>query len=334
MSSNDRQPWLAGGARSDADSPDPQSVLYFRQEKKNIRIAFLLLAAAVLTCTMAGYGWDLEFRRASGFPIDSLAEWPQNPAAMLRGLPYAFALLLILLCHEMGHFLTCRFYRIPCTPPFPLPFPSFFGDFQSFGTLGAFIKIRGHFQNRRQLFDMGVMGPLAGMAAAVPVFILGLRLSNSGTLEQSGDYLVFGDSLLTWFGTSLFFPGGDGQVMVAHPFVWAAFFGFLATSINLLPIGQLDGGHIVYAVFGPKGHRLISRGCFAGLIGVSLLSVRYFSPGYLPFALILYLVLKFRHPPTLDDETKIGNRRLAVALIALLVFVLTFIPVPVHLETF
>jgi membrane-associated protease RseP (regulator of RpoE activity) len=301
--------------------------VFLQAEKKNIVIATMLLAITFCTATLAGYGWDLQFRLAAGADVHFLAELA-NPWVVLRGVPYAVALLFILLCHEMGHFLACRRYGIRSTPPFPIPFPSLPFLAQNFGTMGAFIKIKAPFMDRRQLFDVGVMGPLCGMAAAVPIFLAGLQLSVPSAYVYEGEVLVFGDSLLTHWLFRLFFPAG-GDAIALHPLGWAAFFGFLATSINLLPIGQLDGGHIVYAVLGPGGHRIISYACFAGLLGLSILS--WPVPGYLPFAAILFL-MRLRHPPTLFDEERVDARRRAVALAALAIFLLTFIPIPITIE--
>jgi len=307
----------------------PQTTRAFLQtEKKNLIVAGLLLVATFITATLAGYGWDLQYRMAAGWEVDVIAELLANPWIVLRGLPYAAALLFILLCHEMGHFMACWIYGIRTTPPFPIPFPSLPFLMQNFGTIGAFIKIRTPFMNRRQLFDVGVMGPLCGMAAAVPIFLVGLKLSVPSAYAYEGEVLVFGDSLLTAWLFRLFFPSGV-EAIALHPLGWAAFFGFLATSINLLPIGQLDGGHIVYAVLGPRGHRLVSVACFAGLLGVSILS--WPVPGYLVFAVILF-IMRLRHPPTVNDGEGIDRNRKLIALLALAIFALTFIPIPITIE--
>lgn len=307
---------------------------YASRERKNIMIAIALLVVAFVTCILAGYSWDVQYRYALTGQMDYPAEFFRDPWIVLRGVPYALAILFILLCHEMGHFLACRYHRLYSTPPFPLPFPApvpfipFLSDFLSFGTLGAFIKIKEPFRDRRQLFDIGIMGPLAGMVAAIPVFVIGLSLSHYSSLQPQGLTLVFGDSLMTWLGFHSFFPGGSDLVAL-HPLGWAAYFGFLATSLNLLPIGQLDGGHIVYAIFGPRGHRIISRVFFVLLIAVSLLSF----PSYLVFALVL-LFIRLKHPPTIHDEIKIRGYRRILAIVAFIIFCLTFIPIPFQIKQF
>ena len=163
---------------------------------------------------------------------------------------------------------------------------------------------------------------------ARPLSTLTTGVSHYSSLQPQGLTLVFGDSLITWTGFHSFFPGGSDLVAL-HPLGWAAYFGFLATSLNLLPIGQLDGGHIVYAIFGPRGHRIISRVFFVLLIAVSLLSF----PSYLVFALVL-LFIRLKHPPTIHDEIKIRGYRRILAIVALIIFCLTFIPIPFQIKQF
>ena len=313
------------------DRPPPKPPSYFDRERNNIILSCLLLVVTFATCTLAGYGWDLQYRLAATGQLDFPAELFVNPLIVLRGIPFAVALLFILLCHEMGHFLTCRQYGIYSTPPIPIPFPSFPGILQTFGTLGAFIKIKAMFRNRRELFDVGIMGPICGMAAAIPVFLLGMKLSTTSAYSPEGEVLFFGDSLLTYLGARMFFPDVSPDSIALHPLGWAAWFGFLATSLNLLPIGQLDGGHTAYAVLGRRGHLAVSIGVFAGLILLTVWS--WPTPTYLVFAVVL-LFLKLNHPPTLNDEADIGRGRKWLALLVLVIFLLTFIPVPVRVEYF
>jgi membrane-associated protease RseP (regulator of RpoE activity) len=320
--------WFPGKAYH----PEPQFYKppsYFNLEKKNILVAILLLGITFLTCVLAGYGWDVDFRLAATGQTDFPTELLMHPSVVLRGVPFAVAVMFILLCHELGHFIACRLYRLHSTPPIPIPFPSFPGFIQTFGTLGAFIKIKAPFRNRKELFDVGVMGPLCGMAAAIPIFLAGVRLSTTSVFPPQGEVLYFGDSLLMQWGLKLFLPDVPSDAIVLHPLGWAAWFGFLATSLNLLPISQLDGGHTVYALFGPRGHRFISLACFAGLILLTVWS--WPTPGYLVFAVILFF-LKLTHPPTLDDGPGIGRGRKMLAILILVIFILTFIPVPVRIE--
>lgn len=299
-----------------------------RKERRSLIISVVLWVATFLSCTLAGFFWHAEYvLSVSGG--DGASPLSSHPWEVLHGLPYATALVLILLAHEMGHYLACRRHGVSSTPPYPIPFP--IPVFPSFGTMGAFIKIRSPFLDRVQLFDVGVAGPLAGMAVCLPVFVVGLALSAPyRALDAHGVYYVFGDSAVTWGLISLFFPT-DAPVAL-HPLGWAAMFGFLATSVNLLPIGQLDGGHIVYALFGRSWHRIISWACWAALVGVSAYALARYrtTVGYLPFAVVL-LFLRVRHPPTLEDSTPPGPFRFKLGLLALIVFLATFIPVPIYI---
>ncbi len=269
-----------------------------------------------------------------------------DPALLVHGAPFCLALLGILLAHELGHYLTCRYYGIECTLPYVLPAPSVIPlppavmvllgsptwqwgamPFNPFGTFGAVIRIRAPFRNRRQLFDVGVGGPLAGFVVILPV--LAAALAMSGEFEQLPEGgLIFGESLLFQAATALFYPGEDPNRILLHPIGWAAWFGMLATSLNLLPIGQLDGGHMVYALFGPRVHYWVSRATFVGLVGVGFITW----PPFIGYALfgMLGLLLGRRHPPPMDTREAPGPLRVGVALAAVAILALTFIPVPVR----
>ena len=193
-----------------------------------------------------------------------------HPLDLLYGLPFAFTILIILLAHEMGHYLTCRYYGIDATLPYLIPAPPPF----PFGTFGAVIKIRSQFPNKRQLFDVGIAGPVGGFIFIIPALIVGLQLSKpfifTGSAE--GTYEL-GEPLIFAVAAMLFFPGEAGASISLHPIGLAAWFGMLATSINLLPIGQLDGGHMVYGLFGARAHRIISLVSFTALIGLKFCKI-------------------------------------------------------------
>jgi len=294
-------------------------------EYRNVLLPIALLLLTSLTTLTAGFLLHIRFvaQDEEEFVRRMFGVWNQ-PTDLLNGLPFAAAILLILLAHEMGHYLTCRYYGINATLPYVIPAPP---PLVPFGTFGAVIKIKSFFRDRRQLFDVGIAGPLAGFVFIFPAMIIGLKCSDefvaSGNLEMT---LEFGEPLLFQWGARMFYSG-EGSAINLHPVGWAAWFGMLATSLNLLPIGQLDGGHVVYALFGPKGHKIVSYLTFAGLIGLSLYSWPML--GYLLFAVIL-LFLRFRHPRPLVDFPMIGRGRALVAVLALVIFLLTFIPVPVR----
>ncbi|MCK5352478.1 site-2 protease family protein, partial [bacterium] len=282
------------------------------------------MLSTVVTTTGAGFFWHVSFvSQSSGEAMRRLSGVFNHPLDLLNGLPFAFTILLILLAHEMGHYLTCRYYGIDATLPYLIPAPP---PFNPFGTFGAVIKIRSRFPDRRQLFDVGIAGPLAGFIFIIPSLIVGLQLSIPfSSTDPSQGTLEFGEPLIFHLAAMAFFPGEAGAPISLHPIGWAAWFGMLATCINLLPIGQLDGGHIVYGLFGARIHRIISFVAFGALVGISFYSWPML--GYLLFALIL-IFIGFRHPRPGAEFPRLGRGRVLLALIGLIIFVLTFMPVP------
>jgi membrane-associated protease RseP (regulator of RpoE activity) len=244
------------------------------------------------------------------FPVRSLAE-------LSEGVPFAVTLLAILLAHEMGHYLVCRYYRLNASLPYFLPAPGVIGTF------GALIRIRSTIYSRRVLFDVAVAGPLAGFAVLLPFLAAGLSLSKVVPgIAQQGDF-AFGTPLLFSLAESLMFPGVPSSDIYLHPMARAAWVGVFATALNLLPIGQLDGGHILYALFG-EHHRRISLAAIAVLI---LLSFLYW-PWRLWAAPLFFLGRKH---PFIFDETRLDPKRKGVAALALLIFVISFMPAPLML---
>ncbi len=301
--------------------PAPQA------KKRKLLLHIILLLSTLATTTGAGFFWHVSFvSQSPGEAMERLTGILTHPLDLLNGLPFAFTILMILLAHEMGHYLTCRYYGIDATLPYLIPAPP---PFNPFGTFGAVIKIRSRFPDRRQLFDVGIAGPLAGFILIIPSLIVGLQLSTPFTsADPSQGTLEFGEPLIFRLAAMAFFPGGADAAISLHPIGWAAWFGMLATSINLLPIGQLDGGHIVYGLFGARSHRIISYVAFGALIGISFYSWPML--GYLLFALIL-IFIGFRHPRPSTEFPRLGRGRFLIALIGLIIFVLTFMPVPVRL---
>ena len=286
------------------------------------RRAALLLATTLLTTLVAGFLLHLTFLVGAGNQELRLPDPFQDPWALLHGLPFSLALLAILLAHEMGHYLACRFYRIDCTLPYVIPAPPFLNPF---GTFGAVIRIRSPFRSRQEIFDVGLAGPLTGFLVILPVLALGVSLSTSFHFpEGAGFWIQYGEPLLFKMAVWGFFDG-DPAAINLHPIGWAAWFGLFATSLNLLPFGQLDGGHIVYALLGSRFHNRVSLAVLAGLVGLGLFSLR--TPAYLVFATIL-VFLGPRHPPPAAQEAP-DRRRWWIGLLGLVVFVLSFIPVPV-----
>ena len=285
----------------------------------------VLFLATCLTTLAAGFFLEIQFSTDSAEEaVRRVVGLVSNPAGLLAGAPFAISILTILLAHEMGHYLACRYYGINATLPYVLPAPP---PLMPFGTFGAVIRIKSMFENRRQLFDVGIAGPLAGFVFILPVLAVGVKLSTEYTaINELDSFLEFGEPLLFQWAVALFYEG-EGAYLRLHPIGWAAWFGMLATSLNLLPIGQLDGGHIVYSLFGSRGHRKVSYLTFAGLVLLSLASWPML--GYLIFALVL-LLMRFRHPPPLFPGAEVGRGRVLLAVVGLVVFLLTFIPVPVQ----
>ena len=301
--------------------PSPQA------KKRKIVLPIILFLSTLITTTGAGFFWHVSFvSQGPGEAAGRLTGILTHPLDLLNGLPFAFTILVILLAHEMGHYLTCRYYGIDATLPYLIPAPP---PLNPFGTFGAVIKIRSRFPDRRQLFDVGIAGPLAGFILIIPSLIVGLQQSKQFAFtDPVQSTLEFGEPLIFRLAAMLFFPGEADAAINLHPIGWAAWFGMLATSINLLPIGQLDGGHVVYGLFGARGHRIVSYVTFGALVGVSFYSWPML--GYLVFALVL-LFIGFRHPRPHMEFPRLGRGRFLIALIGLIIFVLTFMPIPVRL---
>ena len=241
------------------------------------------------------------------------------------GILFSFTFVSILLAHEMGHFLACRYYGMACTPPYFLPLPITFA-----GTLGAFIKIKSPFYSRKSLFDVGVAGPLAGFVFVVPALIVGVANSELVPRGRTPG-ISFGEPLLfRWIGSAVLGYSPATQDMLAHPIAIGAWFGLLATCLNLLPIWQLDGGHVAYAILGRERQRRLSLAGTTALILVSF--VGWPIPSYLLFGLLILgfgLRYRFYHPPTIIDDEDIGRVRRTLAIVALIILVISFTPVPV-----
>lgn len=233
---------------------------------------------------------------------------------------YAASIMAILLAHELGHFTMCRRYRISATFPYFIPFP-----LSVFGTLGALIIMRGRVPNRRALFDVGIAGPLAGLVIAIPVTLIGLHSSTLVPLEQVAENSFrLGNSLLFSFLTDIAVGTiPDGHELMLGPMAYAGWAGLFVTALNLLPVGQLDGGHVVYAIIGEKSkivYRLV-------LLGVVIATIITRFPGWLIIGLLAFILAR-RHPLPLDPYAELDPTRKLIGLGAMLVFILAFIPAP------
>ncbi len=300
-----------------------------RRPKHRYWLHLLLLLLTFLTTTIVGSGLARSFAvgRPFDFDIDLhgyVAMW-RDPAYLLPGLPFSLTLLGILLAHEMGHFLTARYYGVDASLPFFIPAPTLIG------TLGAFIRIRSAILSKRVLFDIGIAGPLAGFAMLIVPLAAGLWLSkNIPGIAERGE-LIFGTPLILRLLEWIRFPGASAADIYLHPVARAAWVGVLATALNLLPIGQLDGGHILYAFAGERTRKL-SRVFVAALasLGLFQLFTTEYKAGYtwLIWSVVL-LIVAMRHP-TIIDPVPVGRRRAWLGVLALLLLILSFTPVPVR----
>lgn len=240
-----------------------------------------------------------------------------------QGAPFALALLSILMVHELGHFFAARAHKVAASLPYFIPLPPLSASFVGLGTLGAFISIRSPMKNRKILFDIGLAGPLAGLTVAVPLLIIGLLLSEPVPYFSSGLTLRFlGASLLTRGLSSALVSVPAGQTLALHPIYFAAWFGLLITGINLLPIGQLDGGHVSYGLLGRRAH-IVARVAFVLL----LLAGLFINTSWFFWAFFVMLG-GLRHAPPLNDITGLNLPRLLLAGFTILLFFLLFVPQP------
>jgi membrane-associated protease RseP (regulator of RpoE activity) len=271
---------------------------------------FLLFVLTLFTTTFFG-GFGL-------FSDRPLAQAATDPAVWRSGLTFSIPLLLILGIHELGHTIACRQYGLPATLPYFIPAPV------GIGTFGAVISIREPITRKKTLFDVGAAGPLAGFFASLPILWWGISTSHPSTLRPRGEYLEFGEPLLfRWAEHALVPATRHGADLALSPPGFAAWFGLFVTALNLLPLAQLDGGHILYAAIG-KLQRPIGYVLFAALLGLSVLW-----PGWLVWAVIV-LVMGISHPPTADPSEKLDPKRKLLALACLAVFLLCFTPVPIR----
>lgn len=252
-----------------------------------------------------------------------------HPQLLAQGGMFAGALLAILTAHEFGHYIACRRYNVEATLPFFIPAPPLFLA----GTFGAFIKIKSPIPTRRALFDIGVAGPLAGFVVALPVAVIGILTAHPTTVqlapEDGQQMIVFGDPLLLQLMAGAL--GSDLNIQI-NPFYFAAWIGLLVTSLNLMPVGQLDGGHATYALFGKRAHALLGRLAFISMTTLAILGwVWYSSPSGFLYAVLLAVILRVRHPQVMDESEPLDRLRIRLALVTLLVFILSFLPFPIKI---
>ena len=315
-----------------SDEPDGRHLILTRPVANRRRerwwLHVTLLALTLVTTTVAGA------------ILSGAVTYHSNPLHVLRGLPFArhgawtsglafsLPLLAILLAHELGHYLTARRYQLDVSPPYFIPVPLF----PSFvGTMGAFIRLRTVVSDRRQLFDVGVAGPISGFVIALPVLVVGLALSRAaspdhafpGMLLHVGEATVaLGDSPLTWVLRKLVV--GDYAGVRLHPLAFAGWVGMFVTMLNLLPLAQLDGGHLLYATF-PGHHARVAR---AFLVLTAVMGAWWWGWWVWVFLVLALSRGRLDHPPVLDSYRPLPPSRRWLAWGALLLFLITLTPVP------
>ena len=330
----------------------------YRDEEPRPRASTLMLHAVLLvvtfiTTTIAGTLFP--FGRINSLPDSdpgtaSEAFWfilsiPERYVAMIvsavgqimsdrtlltDGLSFSVSLLLILIAHEMGHYVACRLYRVDATLPFFIPTPPMIGPA---GTFGAFIKIKSPMPSRKAVFDIGVAGPIAGFIMLIPIAIIGVATMHTVSPAQAAAFdggLHFSDPIFIRGIAAVL--GKDVSLGVGNPFYFAAWVGLLVTALNLIPSGQLDGGHAVYAVFGERVHYWTGRIAFPVMAALAVMGWYLFnSPSGVLVAVLLAVMMRVRHPEPWDISP-LDAKRKAVAFLVLLIFGVSFLPFPITIS--
>lgn len=301
-----------------------------------------LFAATVITTLYSGMLWI-----APGPGPWTLSEWSS-------AIPYAGSILLFLSCHEFGHYFAAKYHKVNSTLPYYIPFPPI-PWMINFGTFGAVIKTKSRIESNKAMFDIGIAGPLAGFVAALAILIYGFSnlpgpeyITNihpdyftPGYKTDKGLYLEFGAPLLYSICQKLFSSPGDFlppmSEMYHYPYLLSGWFGLFVTSLNMIPVGQLDGGHIFYAMFGEKKHTafahiIVILMFVAGMLGIleSFFEINTFIgwSGWIVWVLMLVFVIKIKHPPAYTFE-KLNTGRIILGYISFAILILSFIPVPI-----
>jgi membrane-associated protease RseP (regulator of RpoE activity) len=316
----DNDPFPREGSVSDDVLPPPVAWRTRRKFQDRVWWHLLLLTLTVGSTTLVGVNHYLAF--LSDFePMDTL---PLPFSQLLvRGLWYSATILGILGCHELGHYFACRYYDVDASLPYFIPAP-----LPMTGTFGAVIRIREPIPSKRMLFDIGIAGPIAGFLVALPTLFVGIAMSHLVRIPPDFVGFELGEPLLFKLASALLWgPIEDGYSLNMHPMAFAAWFGLLATALNLFPIGQLDGGHISYAVLG-------RRSVYVTLVTMLVTIVlAYFYSSWIVWSLAMGVMLILfgpRHPRVFDEHVPLDRTRLVLALAALLMFVVCFTPAPLE----
>lgn len=307
-------------------------------EKSGIFLNLILFAVTFFSTTLAGVGW--------------LNKDPYDLTNFASGLTYSFLIMLVITTHEFGHFFAARLHKVPVTFPYYIPFPFLF--LNPFGTMGAVIRMKARYYSRNALLDIGAAGPIAGWVTSLIILIIGFvnlpplqyiyeihpEYASTG-IPLNG--FTFGYNILFWTFEKIF-TSSPGIFMPPmneiyhYPFLCVGWFGLLITSLNMLPVGQLDGGHISYAMFGRK-HKYVAYVVFglilifgfAGLLPLAGLNYNIGSINWLVWALLILFVIRVKHPETFSEyEQPLNSLRTATGWFTFVIFVISFCPVPVY----
>jgi membrane-associated protease RseP (regulator of RpoE activity) len=295
--------------------------VYAPLRKRPLWPALLLFALTVFSTLAVGaefaasYAANRQPFSGAGNPWSMMLIPLTHPKLLALGIPFSFTLLAILLAHELGHYFACKLYGIDVSYPYFIPAPTLIGTF------GAFIRIRSPITTRRALFDVGIAGPVAGFIVALPAAIYGMAAAKVVPHVDANAEIIFGNPPLMRIFLELFHPHVNVNWVLLPPAGRAAWVGLFATALNLLPAWQLDGGHIVYTL-AERRHRIISLAVAVVLLAIGWLSAIWWVWG----GLLLILTLRFRHPPLMDPWEPLDSKRRLWALIALLIFLLSFTP--------
>jgi membrane-associated protease RseP (regulator of RpoE activity) len=308
--------------------PLPQMPRVSPPRPPSIWPALLLFLLTVLTTLSVGSEFALSYAQnrepfsGNQDPFAMMLVPFEHPHLLVLGVPFSFTLLVILMAHEMGHFVACRIYGIDATYPYFIPAPTLFGTF------GAFIRIRSPITTRRALFDVGISGPIVGFLIAAPAMAYAVAFSKIVPGVQNGADILFADPPLVRMLNVFFHPHVNAAWVLLNPIGRAAWMGMFATALNLLPVWQLDGGHILFSL-APDKHQQASLAVSLSLVALGIYTWHQWQ-GWLIWGFVLtILCLRYRHPPLYDPGETLDLRRRLLAIVAVVIFVLCFTPWPV-----
>ena len=304
---------------------DPTPAVVWQPRPKfqdRVWLHVLLFALTIASTTFVGAGQYAGF--LDDFHGSSTLPMPFG-ALLLRGFWYSGTILAILGSHELGHYFACRYYNVDASMPFFIPVPLLLT-----GTMGAFIRIREPIPQKRMLFDIGIAGPIAGFIVAVPALFAGIAMSHLVPLPaDQSNMLELGEPLLFKLASWLMWgTQPDGYSLNMHPMAFAAWFGLLATALNLFPIGQLDGGHISYSVLGGRASTYVTFATVAITIGLATFAASWVVWTVLTVAMLF--IFGPHHPRVVDEDAPLDRRRMFLALFAVVMFILCFTPAPIR----